>query len=72
MSDVVHRKISILYILLEIKLITPRLGAMEALTLLPLHAFMARTGTNLQKENRLLLKLEITHVANYCGGAFIP
>jgi len=45
---------------------------MEALALLLLHAFMARTVTNLHTENRLLLKLEITHVANYCGGALIP
>ena len=46
---------------------------MEALALLPLQAFMARKGTNLYMENRLLLKLEITHVANYCGGgALIP
>jgi len=45
---------------------------MEALALLPLHVFMARTMTNLQKENRLLLKSEITHVANYCGGALMP
>jgi len=45
---------------------------MEALGLLPVHAFMTRTMTNLHTENRLLLKLEITHVANYCGGALIP
>jgi len=45
---------------------------MEALVLPPLHAFMARTVTNSHTENRLLLKLEITHVANYCGGALIP
>lgn len=44
---------------------------MEALVLLPLHAFMARRGTNLQTENKLLLKLEITHVSNDCGGALI-
>jgi len=44
---------------------------MEAVALLPLHAFIARTVTNLHTENRLLLKSEITHVANYCGGTLI-
>jgi hypothetical protein len=40
---------------------------MEALSLRPLHAFLVQAGKkNLHTEKRLLLKLEITNVANYC------